>query len=165
MQSPTRQRYRQKGLCPRCGNEIDDKAFKSCSICREYFRKKTAGYVRKDLKKHQAYNAKWKRENTQRLKAVAYRRYGSVCYCCGESEPFFLTLDHINNDGADHRRKLGGQQGGKNATGSRQLYEWLRRNNYPSGFRVSCQNCNSGRYRNGGICPHLTQSKALAAKL
>jgi hypothetical protein len=31
---------------------------------------------------------------------------------------------------------------------------WLKRNNFPSGYRVLCMNCNHGRKRNGGICPH-----------
>jgi hypothetical protein len=30
--------------------------------------------------------------------------YGGRCACCGEFERDFLTLDHVNNDGAEHRR-------------------------------------------------------------
>ena len=29
--------------------------------------------------------------------------YGRACSCCGETEPAFLTIDHVNNDGAEHR--------------------------------------------------------------
>jgi hypothetical protein len=25
---------------------------------------------------------------------------------------------------------------------------------FPAGFQVLCLNCNHGRFRNGGICPH-----------
>jgi hypothetical protein len=34
------------------------------------------------------------------------------CACCGETEERFLTIDHINNDGAEHRRKVMGMNGG-----------------------------------------------------
>ena len=39
-----------------------------------------------------------------KLRADAIEAYGSKCSCCGESESRFLTFDHINNDGAEHRR-------------------------------------------------------------
>lgn len=32
--------------------------------------------------------------------------------------------------------------------------QWLKDNKYPKGFQVLCTNCNTGRHRNGGICPH-----------
>lgn len=34
-----------------------------------------------------------------------YSHYGRECKCCGETEPIFLTLDHINDDGSAQRRK------------------------------------------------------------
>jgi hypothetical protein len=73
---------------------------------------------------------------------------GYVCACCGETEPLFLSIDHIECDGAEHRKKLG-----KSANGSG-FYRWLRDNKYPPGFQVLCMNCNHGRMRNGGLCPH-----------
>ncbi len=48
----------------------------------------------------------------------------------------WLTIDHINNDGAAHRKEIG--EGGTN------FYRWLRKNNYPLGFRTLCWNCNCG---------------------
>lgn len=81
-------------------------------------------------------------------RTAALRAYGGpepACVCCGEREPVFLALDHINGGGNRQHRELGG--GG--------FYAWLRKNNYPVGFRVLCHNCNLGRELNGGICPHL----------
>ncbi|MDE1814921.1 MAG: hypothetical protein KGI05_09715, partial [Thaumarchaeota archaeon] len=67
------------------------------------------------------------------------------CACCGESIVEFLTMDHINNDGAEHRRKIG----------SAYLYSWLISNNFPEGFQVLCWNCNCARARSKDkICPH-----------
>ena len=59
---------------------------------------------------------------------------GAKCIVCGETRKLCLTIDHINNDGAEHRKITGG--GGYNT------YCWLKRNNYPKGFQVLCRNCN-----------------------
>lgn len=85
----------------------------------------------------------------ERLKRETINAYGGECFCCKESNIKFLTIDHINNDGAEHKRRLGkGQQGG--AT----VHSDLRRRGYPNGYQVACFNCNAGRHYNGGICPH-----------
>lgn len=85
------------------------------------------------------------RRQHRELKVAAYAAYGGFqCACCGEETEAFLSLDHVNNDGAEHRR----------TTDRRNLYRWLRDNGYPDGFQVLCMNCNFGKARNGGICPH-----------
>jgi hypothetical protein len=35
-------------------------------------------------------------------------------------------------------------------------------NDFPPGFQLLCSNCNHGRARNGGICPHKTGSQTIA---
>jgi len=92
------------------------------------------------------------RENA-RLKV--YEKYGgAICSCCGETRLPFLTLDHINNDGYKHRKK-----GGNGARIGGGTYLWAIKNNYPPTLRVLCYNCNSGRHRNGGVCPHEEERK------
>lgn len=86
------------------------------------------------------------KEYAANLVVRCYQHYGAQCVCCGESREKFLTIDHINNDGAEHRKSIG--QGGS------RLYKWLIDNNFPDTFQLLCFNCNCGRYRNGGICPH-----------
>ena len=77
---------------------------------------------------------------------LAYSNGGKpACTCCGETTPLFLALDHIDGGGHRHRMETGG--GG--------FYVWLRKNNYPEGFRLLCHNCNLGRQLNGGTCPHM----------
>ena len=90
-----------------------------------------------------------KAKETRRLYAKKLRldvlqAYGNKCACCGENGYEFLAIDHINGGGAKQRKELGGQN---------PFYLWLRRNNYPSGFRILCHNCNQalGAY---GYCPH-----------
>ena len=82
--------------------------------------------------------------------AKVYEVYGSSCRCCGETEPLFLTVDHINNDGAAHRRQMG----------HKNMLLWLARNNYPPGFQTLCMNCNLGKARNKGTCPHEVKNVA-----
>ena len=82
----------------------------------------------------------------QREKVIEF--YGNVCACCGEENEMFLSIDHINGNGRKHRKEIG----------SNAIYRWLIRNKFPDGYRVLCMNCNWGRERNGGICPHIVQS-------
>lgn len=97
--------------------------------------------------KHLAKNAQRERERYSILRLELISAYGSACACCGESEPLFLELDHSNGDGAAHRRAIG--------RGAKACYSWLKRRGYPrDGFQLLCANCNQGRKRNGGTCPH-----------
>lgn len=81
-----------------------------------------------------------------RVKRRVYQAYGGpICACCGEADERFLTLDHINNDGAAHRKEV---------NPGMQLYRWLEDQGFPPEYQILCFNCNHGRYLNGGICPH-----------
>src|SRR5579862_852097 len=46
------------------------------------------------------------KENYRKLKQEVLRAYGGKCECCGEAHLEFLTLDHINGDGFEHRDNL-----------------------------------------------------------
>jgi hypothetical protein len=99
------------------------------------------------------------------LKIQTFEAYGGCkCVCCGESDPEFLTLDHINLDGGDQRRKE--SSSGKNwGWGGHHLFRQLRKNGFPPGFQVLCMNCNFGKTRNNGVCPHVKPSKPLKERL
>lgn len=73
------------------------------------------------------------------------------CQCCGENKLEFLSIDHIDGDGHLHR---------KEDPSSGKLDRWLKRNNFPEGFRILCMNCNWARgiY---GYCPHIDGSKLI----
>lgn len=86
-------------------------------------------------------------ESFRRAKAQAIVAYGSKCSCpgCPEKGLDFLTIDHINDDGRQHRRKNGSN-----------LYSWLRRNGFPKDrFQLLCFNCNCAKWCYG-ICPHIS---------
>jgi hypothetical protein len=70
-----------------------------------------------------------------------------VCACCGQSERDFLTIDHVDGQGNRMARELGVPRGGS------ELYRWLVRNQFPSGFAVLCANFNSSKGKHG-LCVH-----------
>ena len=72
--------------------------------------------------------------------------YGGHCVCCGECTPEFLTIDHINGGGNQHRIKL-------KRTGWR-FYLWLKKQGWPKeDYQLLCMNCNLAKHHFGG-CPH-----------
>jgi hypothetical protein len=115
-------------------------------------KKHLADYAAKRYREKKEYICKQAKDYRNRLRAEVFSHYGGeVCACCGITEPSFLTLGHINGDGAAHRKKIGLEKmGGYN------FYRWLKRNGYPPlPLRVECFNCNCGKhYRNGGKCIH-----------
>lgn len=120
---------RAAGLCARCGGQRTDELL--CASCRAIQKRLSLEHVR-------------------RLRRKAYEAYGGPkCACCGETEPLFLSIDHVNGGGNAHRKaiKAAGEAGGG-------FYQWLKKKGYPPGFQVLCQNCNVGKWRNGGVCPH-----------
>lgn len=165
-QATTKRRV-EKGICPNCGKSNDNKGF-YCDRCREK-QKDTArdreqnqlctgcGKVpptddNKTCQSCTNKNRKKSRKKHKNLRQQVLDAYGNKCACCGEKTPAFLQIDHTNNDGAKHRRQLGG-------AGGLRLYTWLRKHNFPqAGFQLLCANCNfaKGHY---GTCPHAAQKE------
>ena len=85
-----------------------------------------------------------------RIKDAVFAAYGGYkCACCGETEKAFLTLDHLNNDGNQHRKQVAGRTSGAGVW----TYRWAMKNGFPPVFQVLCMNCNWGK-RQTGVCPH-----------
>jgi len=160
---------REQGLCVRCGDERDDSSsITMCSGCRLKSRERGQAHLHRTVSRgvcpkcHEerelrkgslCEDCRFEKHITSRqrgllLKEEVLAAYGGpVCVCCGETCIGFLTLDHVNNDGTQHRRSF---NPGENQ------YTFLRRNNYPQDvpLQVMCYNCNLGRAKNGGMCPH-----------
>jgi hypothetical protein len=126
-----------------------------CEVCKQKRREQTAKYVAADLcicgnpraegHKQCQHCIKRSRAKTANLKMAAFNAYGGpVCACCGETIPEFLQLDHVENNGAEHRKR------GLMGTA---LYQLLKSQGYPPGYQVLCANCN---FAKGilGYCPH-----------
>lgn len=78
--------------------------------------------------------------------------YGPRCACCGESQVRFLSVDHSRNDGHKDRAK-----NGKRVSGTT-FYLRIAREGFPASYQILCMNCNWGKGKNGGVCPHLHTS-------
>ncbi len=79
-----------------------------------------------------------------KLDAMSYYSNGKPkCNICGFDDPRALVIDHINNNGAEHRKKIQSDRQGGGAT----TYLWLSKNKYPDGFQVLCANCNTIKER------------------
>lgn len=160
-----RAKLKKAGLCVTCGLPKEGKQVR-CEKCLVWYRKwkrktyheaKMAGKCGICTRPLGADNRcepcrQYHKSYRDKLRADVISHYGAICRCCGETEDVFLCIDHINNDGAAHRRKI---KLGNNGRGGC-LHWWLRKNNYPDGFQVLCWNCNSAKYL-FGQCPHQTK--------
>lgn len=148
---------------------------KSCEPCKsldlpKWNKAKQSAYrYRADRVRVLEQNREWKAANELRYRsqqraytaakraerrALVLSHYGGDCACCGESEPLFLTIDHIEGNGNAHRREIGRTD----------MWIWLHANDFPEGFQILCFNCNAGRYRNGGTCPHRVEESDRGAR-
>lgn len=123
---------------------------------KEWDAKRRSQMTPEQLLEHKAHLAKIVRDGHERLREQTFAAYGGwKCACCGETQRDFLTIDHINNDGGK-LRKAGTY--GKQGVGGIFMYRWLRKNGFPEGFQVLCMNCQVGKARNKGVCPHQVSS-------
>jgi hypothetical protein len=136
-----------------------DKRGRVCTKCDKYklwseYKSAPAGINRKQASCRECgrvRNNRLVKAYQRRLKCEVVAAYGGVCACCGEAEIVFLTIDHINGDGARHRREIG--------LGGYRFYGWLKRNHFPEGFQVLCYNCNCAKSTQA-YCPHQTTEYA-----
>lgn len=114
---------------------------------------KNKRYRVKHAKHIKELRAKYNKDNRHRIrqKQRQYQRtlreqvlkyYGRICACCGEDKTEFLGIDHENGGGKQHRKDIWNH-----------IYRWLKSNDYPSGFRILCHNCNMA-LNFYGFCPH-----------
>jgi len=82
----------------------------------------------------------------KRAREQVIDRLGARCECCGETIREFLTIDHRNRDGGEHRRKFHNKP--------YQIYMSILREGCPTDkYQVLCMNCNFAT-RYGEPCPH-----------
>jgi len=148
-------------VCTKCGVEKRESAFYRniggrrpglvASRCKACELERQADYYQRHRERKSIHFA----ARYAAMKDAVFAAYGGYrCSCCGETQPLFLTIDHVDEGGADHRRQMSKEgQDYRSATGYK-TYCWLVKHEFPPGFQVLCANCNHGRFRNGGICPH-----------
>lgn len=124
-------------------------------MCKECTRKSALlRYHRSDKKRVRVLANRWRaankgrvkeleRQKRERWKAKVLLHYGAKCGCCKESNPKFLSVDHINGGGSAHRKKFRISN----------MWRWLAENHFPKGFQILCHNCNQAKHHYGK-CPH-----------
>ena len=128
------------------------------------WRKLNPDRVRASAQRHDAkpetkeYKRRWAAKNREKLRARSKRimfeirqrvfnGYGGKCSCCGETERAFLSIDHVNNDGAKERREKTGGYG---------FLSRIVKENFPPRYQILCFNCNWAKSHGG--CPHIKKS-------
>ncbi len=153
------------GLCPVCGKERvpgKSKCPKHMQSSRDrHYRRKANGtclFCGAEREpghvyclKHIEFNRQRKKIYGMNDKCLIIDHYGGSCVCCNESIIEFMTIDHIDGGGRQHRIEVGK---GHN------FYKWLIKNNFPDDYRVLCTNCNSTRGL-FGYCPHNPINKPI----
>jgi hypothetical protein len=113
----------QLGLCVNCGQRPPIEKQTRCTQCAAIGNDVSA-------------------RNYKRRRDEVLNHYGRSCACCGEANEAFLSIDHIDGNGAGHRKEIGAN-----------LYLWLLNNDFPEGFQTLCFNCNFAK-RQEAHCPH-----------
>jgi hypothetical protein len=133
-----------RGKCRACEKRVDNTRY-----WRDHEKRTSARRAYQQANKTRIYadNARRARIRNAALRAELIAAYGAACACCGEANPIFLDLDHIHNNGNAHRREVGNNT---------LVALELRRRGWPKDdYQLLCCNCNQGKARNGGVCPHV----------
>lgn len=151
------------GLCPDCSQGRLRGGQRRCAACRAKSRQKDRQKYKNQIQESVCHvcgkkarkgavacngclerNAQTKRQERLAIRRKVIEAYGAKCNCCGERTFEFLTLDHVNNDGAIHRKTIGH---------SGNIYRWAIKKNFPDLLQVMCMNCNWAKAIHGE-CPH-----------
>ncbi len=171
--STTYNSRRSLNKCVKCSKQLNDITQARCQTCRNFEQENTKSYQSKRILAHLCrsccksnnngkvhcdicgFKARVRaRKRAIELKIMILNAYGGPqCACrgcswhnqrCVCSHIDVLTIDHIDNSGAKHRREM---TGGDRVGGGDTTYRWLKKNNYPSGYQVLCWNCNWIKYK------------------
>lgn len=108
-----------------------------CRECRRIYRR---DFYKKHYNPHPRPRLYSDKEENRSLKLQVLTHYcdGNTprCVNCNFTDIRALTIDHINNNGAEDRKKTGRRGGDP-------FYRLLRKLGYPSGYQVLCANCNT----------------------
>lgn len=98
---------------------------------REIILNRKKKQMRKYRKRDPEHHRKLGRERKKKIRAKLFELYGDNCAICGFIDKRALTLDHINGNGAEERRKHG-EHG---------VYRDAMNKYQPEKYRTLCMNC------------------------
>lgn len=146
-QKEKRTRNRALGLCA-CGDPVRADGKGACDKCnsRKHTSVNAIANTRAFRLRHKDRLAKEQKVAKDALKLEIFNVYGGPhCACpnrCSVKQILVLTIDHIDGGGNQHRKEIKGS-----------FYKWLKKNNFPPGYRVLCMNCNFS-WGIHGVCHH-----------
>ncbi len=129
---------------------------------KEKYRELNKAWIEKNRERYN--EAKGEYRFKLKIAAIFYYSAGSMaCGICGFSADLdALCLDHIDNDGAAHRKTLGCSARG--AISGTTIYERLKAKGWMPGLQVLCFNCNTikelQRKRNGKTSKEMLETIA-----
>ena len=94
---------------------------------------------RKHYATHKKQIGEYKSKQNKKERLIVLNHYGGKCAFCGDKNINHLCIDHINNDGGQHRKIVPASR----------LPRWLIKNNFHNGFQILCQNHNSEKQIHG----------------
>jgi len=117
--------------CKECQREVDRK-----------YRTRRNAYAKIYYHEHKGDFLRRQTVSRQRMKKEILEHYSNGvarCAHCRGEDLVVLCLDHVNDDGAYHRRTLG-------IHGGYETYRRLKRDGFPEGYQVLCYNCNMRKH-------------------
>ena len=100
---------------------------------REEHREEAIKRSREEYYNKRDWYKEYARAHRCELKSLVISHYGGRCAVCGETHLAFLTIDHINNNGSEHRKRVGMGD---------TFYQHLVSSDFPPGYQVLCWNHN-----------------------
>lgn len=137
-----KQRLREEGVLSEYMHERYEAA-KSNPLFMAKRRELNKAYYKKSKELVLAKGAAHGRKLRDEYKLIVMNHYSNndpKCANCGIDALSVLCIDHIYNDGADHKRKL--NKNGKKQIGNTDLLRDIIKNNFPPRYQVLCFNCN-----------------------
>lgn len=159
-----RQRVTTPDMTPQEKRRVYQQRYKSKDENKEKYAQLNRAWISKNRER---YNAA-KSEYRFKLKQEAIRHYSAGtmrCARCSFSGFDALVLDHINDDGAQHRRELG--IGSRGASAGTTMYERLKALGWVDGLQVLCANCNTIKaveLRRGRTCEEMLAATAVPTR-
>jgi hypothetical protein len=135
-------------ICKKCGT-VDRYKGGDCKECRSRYNKRyRQAHIDELYEYHQQYDKQYRQDNSLDisrqmkqihldLKIETFNQYGGCqCTLCKINDIDMLSIDHIFNNGNEHRKNLG-------INGGHQFYYWLKKYGFPDKdkYRVLCMNC------------------------
>ena len=158
--------------CSRCGIEKEYSEFSKnsqckggvtarCKIClKDIYKKEWGQKASKKWRENKCKDdplavLKMERASMASLRKQVFDHYGCYCHCpkCPETNIAFLSLEHINQDGAEHLASVG-----KGGNARRRILRDIVAKGFPPDYTVLCMNCNFFSFHNvvkKGVCPHM----------